>query len=90
MAKSKARKKRDHLLRNNGKDASLFRNQQPSFSTHERKTKTKSELLLRNRKKHKKRFLDSENEKGIVFILGCFLKVCSYRDKSDIHFRSIE
>jgi hypothetical protein len=63
---------RDHLLRNNGKDVSLFRNVQPSFSTHERKTKSKNELLKQIHKKHKKRFLNSSDEKGIVFYIELF------------------
>ncbi|KXZ21934.1 hypothetical protein AXI59_11815 [Bacillus nakamurai] len=53
MAKSKARKKRAHLARNGVRDVSLSRGAQPSFSTHERMTKSKKDRLQNI--KHKKR-----------------------------------
>ncbi|MCY7765420.1 hypothetical protein [Bacillus inaquosorum] len=51
MAKSRAKKKREHLLRNGGSDVLLSRGGAPSFSTHERMTKSKKEIL--NKKKHR-------------------------------------
>ncbi|MFK3814004.1 hypothetical protein [Bacillus halotolerans] len=41
MAKSRAKRKREHLLRNSGRDALLSRGSSPSFSTHERMVKRK-------------------------------------------------
>ncbi|WP_342412481.1 hypothetical protein NYE22_09615 [Bacillus sp. FSL K6-1560] len=46
MAKSQAKKKREHRLRNGGRDVLLSRG-----STHERMTKSKKEIL--NKRKHK-------------------------------------
>ncbi|MEK5081553.1 hypothetical protein [Bacillus sp. FSL H8-0515] len=51
MAKSRAKKKREHLLRYGGRDVLLSRGNSPSFSTHERMTKSKKEIL--NIRKHK-------------------------------------
>ncbi|MEC2111004.1 hypothetical protein [Bacillus stercoris] len=51
MAKSQAKKKREHRLRNGGRDVSSSRGSTPSFSTHERMTKSKKEIL--NKRKHK-------------------------------------
>ncbi|MCY8116965.1 hypothetical protein MOC26_09820 [Bacillus spizizenii] len=51
MAKSRAKKKRGHLLRNGGRDVLLSRGSTPSFSTHERMAKSKKEML--NKRKHK-------------------------------------
>ncbi len=51
MAKSQAKKKREHRLRNGGRDVLLSRGSTPSFSTHERMTKSKKEIL--NKRKHK-------------------------------------
>ncbi|WP_317986223.1 hypothetical protein [Bacillus sp. KS1] len=53
MAKSKTKKMREHLKRNGMRDAVLSRGTAPSFSTHERVTKTKKDRL--ERIKHKKR-----------------------------------
>ncbi|MEC3659408.1 hypothetical protein ABEY13_12390 [Bacillus velezensis] len=53
MAKSKTKKMREHLRRNGMRDAVLSRGTAPSFSTHERVTKTKKDRL--ERIKHKKR-----------------------------------
>ncbi|AFI28903.1 hypothetical protein MY9_2370 [Bacillus sp. JS] len=41
MAKSQAKKKREHRLRNGGRDVLSSRGSTPSFSTHERMTKSK-------------------------------------------------
>lgn len=51
MAKSQAKKKRGHRLRNGGRDVLLSRGSTPSFSTHGRMTKSKKEIL--NKRKHK-------------------------------------
>ena len=67
MAKSKARKKRDHLLRTRGRDVTILRGSQADFSTHERKTLTKSEKLQRNRTKHKKCYLQNECREDSAF-----------------------
>ena len=67
MAKSKARKKRDHLLRTRGRDVTILRGPQADFSTHERKTLTKSEKLHRNRTKHKKRYLQNKCREDSAF-----------------------
>lgn len=47
MAKSAARRKRDHLIRNIGKDVSLARNE-VNFSTHVRMTKSKKKNYSNN------------------------------------------
>ncbi|WP_243297729.1 hypothetical protein [Bacillus litorisediminis] len=67
MAKSNARKKREHIQRNSGRDVTILRGEQPQFSTHERKTKTKLEIQKTMISKHKKRFLQNQNEDGIAF-----------------------
>ncbi|RNA66886.1 hypothetical protein EBO34_16925 [Alteribacter keqinensis] len=54
-AKSKARKKRDHAVRNNRRDSALSRGTVTGFSTHVRKNKTKKDALQRMDLKHKKR-----------------------------------
>ncbi|WP_409369427.1 hypothetical protein [Lysinibacillus sp. 38-6] len=53
MALSKAKKKRMHLKRTQGKDVEKKRQTAP-FSTHERVTKTKRATLEHNRTKHRK------------------------------------
>ncbi|MCY9184376.1 MULTISPECIES: hypothetical protein [Bacillus] len=53
MAKSRAKRKREHLLRNSGRDALLSRGTSPSFSTHERMTKSKKDILNKRKHKHK-------------------------------------
>lgn len=47
MAKSKARKKREHMLRNTGRDAAASRGKAPDFGTHVRKTKSRREELAK-------------------------------------------
>ncbi|WP_226674077.1 hypothetical protein [Rossellomorea aquimaris] len=61
MAKSKAKKKRDHQLRNTGRDLSIYRGTTPDFSTMMRRTKTKKESLLKEQTKHKKRPLQEKD-----------------------------
>lgn len=67
MAKSKARKKRDHIYRTTGKDVTKMRGMKPDFSTHERKTKTKREILMKMEKKHKGRSYQYGNDKNAFF-----------------------
>ncbi|WP_343310678.1 hypothetical protein AAHT65_19150 [Bacillus atrophaeus] len=65
MSKSSAKKKRAHLLRNGGQDASLSRGLAPSFSTHVRKTKSKKDRLERSRYKGRNpydRYLDNHKD----------------------------
>ncbi|MCI4136247.1 hypothetical protein MOB09_12645 [Bacillus vallismortis] len=50
MAKSRAKKKREHLLRNGGRNVLLSRGSTPSFSTHERKIKSKKDILNKQNK----------------------------------------
>jgi len=69
MAKTNSRKKRDQLLRNSGRDVTLFRNGN-EFSTHERKTKTKREKLNSRDSKYKKQFLKGEQPNGIAFLIA--------------------
>ncbi|MCR4385420.1 MULTISPECIES: hypothetical protein [Bacillus amyloliquefaciens group] len=68
MAKSKTKKMREHLKRNGMRDAVLSRGTAPSFSTHERVTKTKKDRL--ERIKHKKRNLyDHRSDDGGSFFM---------------------
>ena len=69
MAKTKSRKQRDHVLRNSGRDVTLFRNNN-EFSTHERKTKTKREKLDKKVRKYKQQFLKGEQTNGIAFLFA--------------------
>lgn len=55
MSNSKARRKRDHVLRNTGRDVTMLRSTLPDFSMLERTTKTKKDTLAKNLTKHKKR-----------------------------------
>jgi hypothetical protein len=68
MAKSMARKKRDHLLRSKGKDVTIHRATASDFSTHERRTMTRPEKMNKMNTKHKKRQLqDSYHEESAFF-----------------------
>lgn len=60
MAKSAAKRKREHLLRNLGKDVTIARNE-VDFSTHVRMTKSKKGKLQQQYTKYKKHFT-----KGII------------------------
>lgn len=57
MAKSKAKKLREHLERNTGRNPEAFRGDAGVISTHVRKTPTRSEKLARSENKHKSRML---------------------------------
>jgi len=74
MAKTKARKLREHMLRNSGRDVTLVRGEN-DFSTHVRKTKTKRERLKSAENKYKKQFQRGEHTDGIAFL---FVNLCSH------------
>lgn len=57
MARSKAQKKRAHLIRNGRRDPAENRGVQPDFSTHVRKTPSLVERQRRKETKHKKQLL---------------------------------
>lgn len=69
MAKSAAKRKRSHQLRNTGKDVSLFRNE-VAFSTYVRKTKTKVEKLQHQQNKYKKHFSTGIIPDGNAFYIA--------------------
>lgn len=66
MAKSIAKRKRAHQLRNTGKDVTKLRND-VDFSTHVRLTKTKKEKLQKLQNKHKKHFQQGLYPDGNAF-----------------------
>ncbi|TQR18461.1 hypothetical protein [Psychrobacillus soli] len=68
MAKSAAKRKRTHLLRNTGKDVTKLRND-IDFSTHVRMTKTKKEKLQRYENKYKKHFQQGQYPHGNAFYI---------------------
>ena len=69
MAKSAAKRKRDHLIRNLGKDVSLARNE-VSFSTHVRMTKSKKSKLQQQYTKYKKHFTGGIKPNGNAFLFS--------------------
>lgn len=68
MAKSAAKRKRDHILRNLGKDVTIARNE-VKFSTHVRMTKSKQEKLQQHYTKYKKHFTKGTQPDGNAFYL---------------------
>lgn len=56
MAKSKAKKQRQHLVRNGRRDPELSRGNSADFSLHVRKTPTLREKQERSYKKHKREY----------------------------------
>ena len=68
MAKSAAKRKRTHLLRNTGKDVTKLRNE-IDFSTHVRMTKTKKDKLQHNENKYKKHFQQGQYPDGNAFYI---------------------
>lgn len=66
MAKSAAKRQRDHLLRNLGKDVTIARNE-VDFSTHVRITKSKKEKLKQQYAKYKKHFTKGRTPDGNAF-----------------------
>lgn len=83
MAKSAAKRKRTHLLRNTGKDVTKLRNDN-DFSTHVRMTKTKKEKLQRHENKDKKHF-----QQGLYADGNAFYYCKIFCGKSMVHFRII-
>lgn len=71
MAKSAAKRKRAHQLRNTGKDVTNLRND-VDFSTHVRLTKTKKEKLQQLHNKHKKHFQQGLYTDGNAFYV-CYI-----------------
>jgi hypothetical protein len=69
MAKSKAKKERDHLLRTRGRDVTVLRAPGCQFSTHERKTMTKKERSRKSETKHKKRYLQKQHLEDNAFFI---------------------
>ena len=57
MGKSAAKKRRNHHLRNTGRDVTQFRGHHPDFSTFERKTKSRLDTIIKEQTKPKKRSL---------------------------------
>lgn len=57
LAKSEARKQRDHAMRNGKMDATVKRGVNPDFSIHERKTPSRLELMDKTWVKYEKRKL---------------------------------
>lgn len=53
MAKSKAKKMREHIERNGARNPDAFRGEAASISTHVRKTPSRQEKLRRSENKHK-------------------------------------
>ncbi|MBS2967708.1 hypothetical protein J9317_02830 [Metabacillus sp. KIGAM252] len=76
MAKSKARKLREHKIRSGGFDPSALRGSAPDYSMHERKTMTKQEKWKKQLSKHKKRSLPGNGDEGIAFLFGGVCKFC--------------
>ncbi|WP_206427796.1 hypothetical protein [Bacillus sp. FJAT-42376] len=68
MAKSKARKQREHNIRSGGSDPAAWRGAAPDYSMHERKTMTKQEKRKKEYEKHKKRSLHGTGDEGIAFL----------------------
>ena len=74
MAKSAAKRKREHLLRNRGKDVSLARNE-INFSTHVRMTKSKKAKLQQQYTKYEKHFTKGILPDGNAFYYALFFKL---------------
>ncbi|QUG41824.1 hypothetical protein KD050_00530 [Psychrobacillus sp. INOP01] len=66
MAKSAAKRKREHLLRNLGKDVTLARNE-VDFSTHVRVTKSKKAKQQQQYTKYEKHFTKGMMPDGNAF-----------------------
>ncbi|KOO51312.1 hypothetical protein ABE042_02190 [Viridibacillus arvi] len=68
MAISKAKRRRQHVLRNLGKDVTTQRGE-VAFSTHTRTTKTKKDKLQVQFHKHKKHFQGDHYSDGDAFLV---------------------
>ncbi|WP_277585217.1 hypothetical protein [Psychrobacillus antarcticus] len=80
MSKSTARRKREHQLRNQGKDVSMARNG-TNFSTYVRMTKTKNEKLQKQYSKYKKHFTKGITPDGNAFYYVLQLTYTSVRER---------
>lgn len=80
MAKSKARKQREHDERNGKLNPVIRRGERPAFSLHERKTLTKQGREIKQNTKHKKRSLHGYGEEGTAFLF-----VCKKMEVTDCH-----
>ncbi|MEI4790523.1 hypothetical protein WAX46_09555 [Bacillus sp. FJAT-53060] len=65
--KSKAKKKREPIQRQHSRNPELSRGHMPHFSTHERKTKTKQEALMKKHKGRNAYDCDQEDHKHFYF-----------------------
>ncbi|KLV26796.1 hypothetical protein CHH55_12970 [Niallia circulans] len=68
MAKSKARKKRDKVLREHGFDTTMRRGSWGSIVPITKITKTKKERMTRNEKKYKQNHSSRYDENGFYFL----------------------
>lgn len=82
MAKSKARKKREHTLRTEGRDVTCLRAAAGEFSTHERKTMTKDEKARKFHTKHKKRHLQDSYHEDSASLFDDFMNSCQEQNFS--------
>jgi len=57
MAKSKAKKKRQHIARQTGINPETYRGSRPDFSTHTRTLPTKKARIERKERKHRHNML---------------------------------
>lgn len=80
MSKSTAKRKREHQLRNLGKDVSLARNE-ANCSTHVRMTKTKNEKLQQQHTKYKKHFTKGILPDGNAFYYAYLVREMKYLAK---------
>ena len=78
VAKSAAKRKREHQLRNLGKDVTIARNE-VNFSTHVRMTKSKKGKLQQQYTKYKKHFTKGMIPDGNAFYIDVFLNNIDFR-----------
>ena len=78
VAKSAAKRKREHQLRNLGKDVTIARNE-VNFSTHVRMTKSKKGKLQQQYTKYKKHFTKGMIPDGNAFYIDVFLSNIDFR-----------
>ncbi|MBM7095117.1 hypothetical protein JSY36_05035 [Bacillus sp. H-16] len=90
MSKSKARKKREHAVRNNKRDAALSRGTVTGFSTHVRKSKTKKDTLHRMDSKHKKKPGHQQGNVDDRDFLWCLSPPGFCRNRRSIPFKKIK
>lgn len=81
MAKSAAKRKREHQMRNLGKDVTIARNG-VDFSTHVRMTKSKKGKLQQQYTKYKKHFSKGMIPDGNAFYIDVFLNITYFRFNS--------